>query len=142
VNVKDSEIKGILERYGKITVIGLQPDESKPSHTVPAFMRSQGYKIVGVYPKPGDFAGFKIYQSLMDVPPEFRKFVNVFRRPEAIPAVVNEVLAVGGVEVLFLQLGITHPQAEQKAEAAGLKVISNRCLYIEYEKWRPLPVRN
>lgn len=142
MNVKDDEIKGLLEKYGKITVIGLQPDDGKPSHTVPVFIRSKGYEVVGVYPRPGDFAGFKIYQSLKDVPAEFRKFVNVFRRSEAIPEVVEDVLAAGGVELLWLQLGIAHPEAEKKAEAAGIKVISNRCLYIEYEKWRPLPVRS
>lgn len=135
VNVKDSEIKEILQNYKKITVYGLSPDSSKPSHTVPFFMRSQGYDIVGIYPRPGDIKGVPTYQTLKDVPADFRKFVNVFRRNEAIPDVVDEVLAVGGVEILWLQLGITHPEAEKRAEDAGIRVVSNRCLYIEYKKW-------
>lgn len=128
-------MRDLLTKYKKICVYGLSPDAGKPSHTVPLFMRSAGYDVVGIYPRPGDFAGFKIYQSLKDVPADYRKFVDVFRRPEKIPEVVDEVLAVGGVEVLFLQLGISHPAAEARAEAAGIKVISNRCLYIEYKKY-------
>lgn len=63
-----------------------------------------------------------------------RRFVNVFRRSENIPEVVDEVLALGGTEVLWLQLGIAHPEAEKKAERAGLKVVSDRCLIIEHRK--------
>jgi predicted CoA-binding protein len=137
MNVKDSEIKEILEQYPKMTVYGLSPDANKPSHAVPLFMRSKGWDVVGIYPRAGDFAGFKIYQKIKDVPAEYRKFLDVFRRSEDIPLVVDEVLAAGGVEVLFLQLGIANPEAEKRAEDAGIKVISNRCLYIEYEKWRP-----
>jgi predicted CoA-binding protein len=135
MNVKDSEIKGILEQYRKITVIGLSPDSSKPSHTVPFIMKSMGYDIVGVYPRGTEINGVPTYKNLTEVPAEFRKFVNVFRRSEAIPEVVEEVLSVGGVEVLFIQLGISHPEAELRAEQAGIRVISNRCLYIEYKKW-------
>jgi uncharacterized protein len=134
MNVTDSEIKNILTKYKKLTIYGMSPDSSKPSHSVPIFMRSIGYEIVGTYPRGEDFEGVKIYQSLKDVPAEYRKFIDVFRRSEQIPEVVEEVLSVGGCEVLFLQLGISHPEAEKRAESAGLKVISNRCLYIEYKK--------
>lgn len=135
MNVNDNEIKEILNRYKKLTVYGLSPDAEKPSQRVPLFMRSKGYDVVGVYPRPGDIAGFKIYASLTEVPAEYRKFVDVFRRPESVPEVVDEILKVGGVEVLFLQLGINHPEAERRAETAGIKVISNRCLHIEYTKY-------
>lgn len=134
MNVQDSEIKDLLSKYKKICVWGLSPDASKPSHTVPVYMREQGWDIVGIYPRPGDFAGFKIYQNLADVPLEYRRFIDVFRRNEAIPEVVDEILKAGGTELLFLQLGITHPEAEKRAEDAGIKVISNRCLYIEHKK--------
>ena len=134
-NVKDSEIKNLLTTYKKLTVVGLSPDGNKPSQGVPVFMRSKGYDLVGIYPKEKNINGFPIYQSLGEVPAEYRKFVDVFRRPEHIPAVVDEVLRVGGVEVLWLQLGISHPEAEKKAEAAGLKVVSDRCLIIEYRKY-------
>ena len=130
----DNEIKSVLETYKHFVVYGLSPDAKKPSQGVPLFMRSKGYDIVGTYPKGDNISGFKIYQSLADVPLPYRKFVDVFRRSEDIPAVVDEVLKVGGVEVLWLQLGITHSDAEAKAQKAGIKVISNRCLHIEYER--------
>lgn len=135
MNVKESEIKQILGQYKKITVYGLSTDESKPSQRIPVFMREHGYDVVGIYPRHEEIAGFKIFKKLNDVPLEHRKFLDVFRRSEQIPEVVDEVLKVGGVEVLWLQLGITHPEAEKKAEAAGVKVVSDRCLLIEYKKY-------
>src|SRR5262245_28449456 len=111
MNVDDNGIKNILQNHRKIVVYGLSPDDSKPSHTVPMFMRSKGYDIVGIYPGESDIKGVRIYPSLNEVPAEYRKFVNVFRRSDAIPKVVDEVLAAGGTEVLFLQLGISHAEA-------------------------------
>ncbi len=131
----DSEIKDLLTRYKKITVYGLSTDASKPSQGVPVFMRSHGYDIVGIYPRKEEIAGFKIYESLKDVPAEHKKFVDVFRRSENIPQVVDEVIEAGGVEVLWLQLGITNPEAEKRAENAGIRVVSDRCLIIEYKKY-------
>lgn len=135
MNVADSEIKFLMEKYKKFSVYGLSHDPSKPSHYVPLYMRKHGWQMIGTYPKNHDVNGFKIVESLKDIPPEYRKFVDVFRSSERIPEVVDEVLAVGGVEVLWLQLGISHPEAEARAERAGLKVVSNRCLIIEHEKW-------
>lgn len=135
MNVRDSEIKDLMARYKKITVYGLSTDASKPSQGVPVFMRSHGWDLVGIYPRKNEIAGFKIYEKLKDVPSEHRKFVDVFRRSENIPQVVDEVIEAGGVEVLWLQLGITNPEAEKRAEAAGIKVVSDRCLIIEYKKY-------
>lgn len=135
MNIKDSEFKSLLESYKKIAVYGLSPDPQKPSYYVPEFIRSKGWDVVGTYPKPHEAGGFKIYNSLKEVPPEYRKFVNVFRSSDKIPDVVDEVLNVGGVEVLWLQLGIANASAEKRAEQAGLKVVSDRCLIIEHRKW-------
>lgn len=135
MNVAENQIKEILNKYKKFVVYGLSPDSSKPSQRVPLFMKTQGYDPVGIYPNENEISGIKIYSSLRDVPTEYRRFVDVFRRPEHIPQVVDEILQVGGVEILWLQLGIAHPEAEKKAEAAGIKVISNKCLHIEFEKY-------
>ena len=134
MNVKDSEIKSLLQKYKKFAVYGLSPDPQKASHYVPLYMRDHGWEMVGTYPNLHDANDFKIYESLKSVPAEYRKFVDVFRSSERIPQVVDEVLEVGGVEVLWLQLGISHPAAEARAEKAGLKVISNRCLIIEHQR--------
>lgn len=135
MNVQDSEFKALLEKYRKFSVYGLSPDATKPSHYVPVYMKDHGWDIVGTYPKTHNVGGFKIYSSLKEIPPEYRKFVDVFRSSDRIPDVVDEVLEVGGVEVLWLQLGISHPEAELRAEKAGIKVVSNRCLIIEHKKW-------
>lgn len=135
MNVKDNEIKSLLEKYKKFAVYGLSNDPTKASHYVPLYMRDHGWQMVGTYPKKHEANGFEIYSSLKDVPAEYRKFVDVFRSSDKIPEVVDEVLAVGGVEVLWLQLGISHPEAEAKAEKAGIKVVSDRCLIIEHKRW-------
>jgi predicted CoA-binding protein len=135
MNVKDNEIKELLNKYKKFSVYGLSPDVAKASHYVPVYMRSKGWDIVGTYPKPHDTDQFKIYDKLSVVPSEYRKFVDVFRSSDRVPEVVDEILELGGVEVLWLQLGISHPEAESRAEKAGIKVISDRCLIIEHRKW-------
>jgi uncharacterized protein len=135
MNVKDSEIKSLLTQYKKFAVYGLSPDPTKPSHYVPVYMRDQGWQMVGTYPKAHDVDGFKIYSSLAEVPSEYRKFIDVFRSSDRVGDVVDEALAVGGVEVLWFQLGISNPEHELRAEKAGLKVVSNRCLIPEHKKW-------
>lgn len=135
MNVKDQEIPEIMKSYKKVTVIGLSPDSEKPSFYVPEFMQTKGWDIVGVYPKTHKEGGFTIYTSLSEVPKEHRRFIQIFRASDKIPSIVDEVLALGGTEVLWLQLGIQHPEAEARAQRAGLKVISNRCMKPEYQKW-------
>lgn len=135
MNVPDSEFKALLQKYKKFAVYGLAPDITKASHYVPLYMREHGWDMVGTYPKPHEASGFKIYTSLKEVPAEYRKFVDVFRASDKIPDVVDEIIATGGVEVMWLQLGIENREAEIRAERAGIKVVSNRCLIIEHKKW-------
>lgn len=135
MNVKDSDFKDLLLKYKKFAVYGLAPESEKPSHYVPVYMRDHGWDMVGTYPEIHSDGGFKIYETLAEVPAEYRKFVDVFRRSDKISIVVDEVLQAGGVEVLWLQLGISNAEAEKRAEAAGIKVVSNRCLIIEHRKW-------
>ena len=135
MNVKETEIKALLSHYKNFAVYGLSGDPTKASHYVPLYMRDHGWRMVGTYPKPHTVNDFQIYKSLAEVPTEYRKFVDVFRSSDRIPEVVDEVLSVGGVEVLWLQLGISHPEAEARAEKAGLKVVSDRCLIVEHRKY-------
>lgn len=134
MNTSDAEIKTLLQIYRKITVLGLSPDRTKASHRIPMFMRTKGYEIVGVYPEKAEIDGVTMYQKLSEVPLADRAFVNVFRRSDKIPQVVDEILGVSGVEVMWLQLGIINPAAEARAEAAGLSVVSDLCLLIEYNR--------
>lgn len=136
MNVSKNEALQLLLKYKKICVYGLGTDIHKPNLEVPMYIRSKGWDVVGVHPKEHTEEGFKTYKSLKDVPAEYRKFVNVFRAPDKIPQVVDEVLEAGGTEVLWLQLGITNSEAEKRAEDAGLKVVSNLCLLMEHKKWK------
>src|SRR6476660_3850052 len=111
MNVSDTEIKSLLSKYKKFSVYGLSPDQEKASHYVPVYMREHGWQIVGLYPKIHAVSGFHMYSNLHDVPLEYRRFLDVFRSSDRVPEVVDEVLSVGGVEVLWLQLGISHPEA-------------------------------
>jgi predicted CoA-binding protein len=135
MNVSEEEIPKILTKYKSISVVGLSPDVSKPSHYVPLYMRENGWKITGTYPKIHSENEFQIYQTLNEIPREDRTFINVFRASDKIPDLVEELFELGGVEVLWLQLGIFHPEAEKKAENAGIQVVSNRCLIIEHRKF-------
>jgi predicted CoA-binding protein len=135
MNTNDLDIKNILLHHKKICVVGLSPNVTKPSHQIPLYLKKNNYEIVGVYPGETQIAEFKIYSSLAEVPSEFRKFINVFQRSEKIPALVDEIIKLGGCEVLWLQLGIENQIAESKAQDAGIKVVSNRCALIEHKKY-------
>jgi predicted CoA-binding protein len=135
MNTSDLEIKRLLLNHKKICIYGLSPNSSKPSHLIGLFLRSKGYDVVGVYPNETNIAGIPIYPDLAATPVEFRKFVDVFQRSEKIPEIVQEILHLKNTEVLWLQLGITHPQAEKQAQDAGLKVVSDRCILIEHKKY-------
>lgn len=125
-------ISRILETYKTITVIGLSPKPDRASHQIPMYMKSHGYEIWGVYPQAPAIPGAEMRSQLRDIPVEARKFINVFQSSEKIPALVEEILSLGGTEALWLQLGISHAAAEERARRAGLTVISDKCLLIEH----------
>lgn len=135
MNVSESEIQQILTENKKITVVGLSANKDKASNGVTSFMSAMGYDLVGVNPIEKKIDNFKVFTSLAQVPLDYRKFIDVFRKPEYVPQLVDEVIKLGGTKIIWLQLGISHDEAEKKAEAAGIKVISNRCLKIEYQKY-------
>jgi predicted CoA-binding protein len=127
-----NEIKTILQNYKKIAVVGLSPEQSKPSYGVSAYMQDQGYSITPVRPDGAVILGVKSVSRLSELPSPV-EIVNVFRKSEAVPAIVDEAIAVGA-KVLWLQEGVVHPQAEEKARQAGLLVVSDRCILKEHRK--------
>ena len=129
----DKIIKEVLSNYKKIAVVGLSPQPARPSFGVTEYMMNHGYEICGV--RPGglkDIMGRPVYEKLSDVPGPL-EIVDVFRANEFIPSVVDEVLR-SDAKVLWLQLGITHPIAEERARSAGLTVISDRCILVEHRR--------
>lgn len=122
-------IRGILENCRVIAVIGLTNREERASFGVSRFMQSRGYRIVPVNPMIESALGEKAYPTLeaaVAAVPEIR-LVDVFRAPQHIPAIVEDVIRLG-VPYLWLQEGVVHPEAAARAEAAGVKVVMDRCI--------------
>jgi uncharacterized protein len=138
VRLSDQEIRDALANSKTIAVIGLSPDPSRASNHVTEYMIHQGYEITGVRPgghKP--ILGRPVVEKLSELT-EAPDIIDVFRNSEAIPGIVDEIekMIQRGLKpkMLWLQLGISHPQAEEKARSLGLKVVSNKCILIEHRK--------
>ncbi len=124
------EIRALLASARTIAVVGLSDNPDRASYRVSAYMQNQGYRIIPVNPRAGQVLGEKAYPSLREVP-EKVDVVNVFRRPEAIPAIVEDAIAIGAGAV-WMQLGLSHEQAARRAGEAGIPVIMDRCIMIEH----------
>jgi hypothetical protein len=124
----------ILTKYKRIAVVGLSSNPARPSYNVTEYMQSVGYQIVPVNPNETDVLGEPSYARLEDVPQKI-EIVNIFRRPEEIPPVVDAAIQVGA-KVVWMQLGITNQAAAEKARAAGITVVMDACLLIEHKKRR------
>ena len=112
-----------------IAVVGMSDNPGKPSFYVPAYMQRMGCRIFPVNPAIESSLGEKAYVSLAELP-EKPDLVNVFRLPKYIPAIVEEMIALG-LGAIWLQSGIVHEEAAAKAEAAGMKVVMDRCMMVE-----------
>jgi uncharacterized protein len=126
----DAEIWQVLEQAKTIAVVGYSKKPWRPSTGVAKAMQSFGYEIYPVNPTQESTAPERIYASLADIPVPI-DIVNVFRRAEFVPDVVEAAIAVRA-KVIWMQLGIVNWEATRRAEAAGLKVVMDRCIKIDY----------
>ena len=122
--------KEILRRYRKIAVVGISNDRTRASNGVSRYMLGQGYEIVPVNPLITEFEGIPAVPDLASVPGEL-EIVDIFRRPEHVPAIVDAAIA-RGAKVIWMQQGITHEEAAERARQAGLDVVEDRCILIEH----------
>lgn len=129
-----SEMEQILAETRTIAVVGLSSNPMRPSFGVTEYMQNAGYKIVPVNPKEENILGEKCFAALEDVPVPV-DCVNVFRQSDAVPEVVESAIRIGAKSI-WLQLGVSHPEAEAKARAAGLQVVSDRCILVEHGRWK------
>ena len=134
-NPEPAEIKALLQRVKTIAVVGLSPKPDRPSFSVSQIMQRYGYRIVPVRPALSEALGEKAYAKLADIPFPV-DLVNVFRESAAIPGVVDEAIAIGA-PAIWIQEGIVHDEAAEKARAAGLSVVMDRCIYKEYVRLMP-----
>jgi uncharacterized protein len=128
----DAYLRGILRGVKSVASVGASANDMRPSYFAMLYLQSKGYRVIPVNPR---YAGRKIlgetvYARLADLP-EPPDMVQVFRRSEDAPEVVEEAIRAGA-KVVWMQLGVRHDEAAARAEAAGLKVVMNRCPKIEY----------
>ena len=129
----DKTIGAIFEQCKTIAVIGLSPDESKPSHKVAKYLQQMGYRVIPVYPKGEVILGERVYPSLSAIE-ERVDLVDMFRKPEAAESLLDEALKRGDVKAIWLQQGIVHNAAVERAHKAGLWAVQNRCAMIEHRR--------
>jgi hypothetical protein len=125
-------ITAILKKCKTIAVVGLSSNPMRPSHEVAEYMQRAGYRIIPVNPNEREVLGEKSYVRLEDVPEKI-DVVNIFRRAEEVPPVVESAIRVGA-KVVWMQLGIENEEAAEKARAAGLPVVEDACILIEHRR--------
>jgi predicted CoA-binding protein len=126
----NDEIGQLLTSSKTIAVVGLSDSPLRPSYGVSAYMQSQGYRIIPVNPAIKGALGEKAVSALSDIKEKI-DIVDVFRRPEAVPEVVDEAIRLK-VPAIWLQEGVIHQEAADKARKAGLKVVMDRCILKEH----------
>jgi predicted CoA-binding protein len=128
-NPDDASISALLRSVRRIAVVGLSPHPHRDSHRVAAYLQRQGYEIVPVYPREERILGERVFRRVQDIDGPV-DLVDVFRASEALPEVVDDVLAAGSMAVWF-QLDCIHEEAAHRATEAGLTVVMDRCLLVE-----------
>jgi predicted CoA-binding protein len=129
-NATTEEIKEILQSSKTIAIVGISAEESKDSFRVAKYMQQHGYKIIPVNPKYQEILGEKCYPDLKSLS-EKVDIVNIFRKPEAVPSIVDEAIEIGAKSI-WMQLGICNNAAADKARSAGLKVVMNKCIKVDH----------
>ena len=125
-------IRRILKENHTIAMVGLSADWYRPSYFAAKYLQDHGFRVIPVNPRYEEILGEKSYARVQDIP-EPIDVVDCFRRPADIPPLADAAIEVGA-RVLWMQLGIVNEEAAAKAEDAGLEVIMNRCMKIEYAR--------
>jgi predicted CoA-binding protein len=123
-------VRTLLQNAKVIAVVGLSSKPDRASYQVAAYLQQHGYRIIPVNPKEEQVLGEQGYATLADVPMHI-DIVNVFRASKDVPPVITDAIAIGA-NAVWLQLDITHPEAESNARNAGLTVVANRCIKIDH----------
>jgi predicted CoA-binding protein len=134
-NLSREDLRKMLQETRVIAVVGLSDKPYRASHRVAAYMQQQGYRIIPVNPTIKEALGEKAYPSLREVP-ERVDLVDIFRRSESVPPVVEDAIAIGA-KVVWMQSGIVNEEAAEKAQTAGLQVVMDRCLMVDHSQLRP-----
>ncbi|HUJ94053.1 MAG TPA: CoA-binding protein [Terriglobales bacterium] len=125
-SARTDPITELLKRARTIAVVGLSDSPLRPSHGVAAYMQAQGYRIIPVNPQVQEVLGEPAYPSLMEVPEKI-DIVNIFRRPEHVEEVVDQAIQLK-IPAIWMQEGVVHERAAEKARQAGIFVVMDRCI--------------
>lgn len=128
----DAGLRRILENHKVIAMVGLSPKEDRPSNVVARFLMARGYTVIPVNPGQREILGQPCYPDLKSIPVKV-DMVDVFRNAADVPPIAADAVAIGA-KSLWLQLGVIHPEAAERASAAGLDVVMDRCPKIEYAR--------
>lgn len=128
----DQMMKDILLSANTVASVGLSSSQEKESYWIVAYLIEQGYTIIPVNPKADEIMGEKVYQSLSDIPVKV-DVVQVFRKSEDVPPVVDEAIKIGA-KVVWMQEGIVNEEAARKAREAGLQVVMNACMRATHKR--------
>lgn len=122
----------LLKKAKTVAVVGISQKEERDSHRVAKYLQEHGYRVIPVNPGLKEVLGEPCYPNLKAVP-EHIDVVDIFRSVDAIPGIVDEAVAVGA-DAVWMQLGLAHEEAAEKARKAGLTVVMNRCMKIEHAR--------
>ena len=138
--MSQDQIKEILKKYKFIVVVGLSKEPEKDSHRVSAYLKERGYQIIPVNPFADQVLGEKSYKSLLDIPSEIQKtieIVDIFRPAKDVQPIVEQVIQIkqmfGTPFVVWMQLGIVNDWAAEMARHAGLIVVMDKCMMVEHQ---------
>ncbi len=126
------DTREILKSFRTFAVVGLSPKPDRDSHIVARFLQEHGYRVIPVRPGVDSILGEKCYASLRDIR-ERVEVVDVFRRSENVPPIVEDAIVIAAM-VVWMQLGVVHEAAAEKARLAGLQVVMDHCPLSEYRR--------
>jgi len=132
-NPSDDRIKEILQKYKKVAVVGLSSDQTRPSNAVAKYLQGKGFKLIPVNPNETEILGEKAYPNLSAIP-EKVEIVNIFRRPEQVPPIIDEAIKIKAL-VVWMQEGVINHPAALKASQNGIIVVMDRCMLKECRKF-------
>ena len=130
--MNDTQLKEIFQTARTIATVGFSTNPARPGYYVPEYLMLQGYRVIPVNPTIQEVLGQKAYPDLLSVP-EKVDVVQIFRRPEDVPAIVEQAIQIGA-KVVWMQIGAANPEAARIAQAAGLAVVMDKCMMIEHKR--------
>ena len=140
--MSQNEIREILTKYKTIVVAGLSRKSDKDSHIVSAYLKKHGFRIIPMNPFADEILGEKSYKTLLAIPSEIQKtieVVDIFRPTKDVPLIVEQAIKLkkrnGKPHVVWMQLGIVNEQAAEAAKNVGLIVVMNKCMMIEHKRF-------